>query len=120
MKTTRRTVLAHGGKAILAAAALPLLPAINPAQAQQDARPDPLREGVQALVNEIRRDLGGHITMGEFWRLQEVADRLEGLPGIQPVANELWRRWKARTPPNFGMSIADVISTANRMAGRAA
>ena len=119
MAITRRDVLAHGGKVIATAAVLPFLPPINPAQAQQDARPDPLREGVQALVNEIRRDLGGHITMGEFWRLQQVADRLEGLPGIQPVANELWRRWKPRTPPSFGMSIADVISIARDIAGRA-
>ena len=37
MQATRRDVLAHGGKAIAVAAALPFIPAINPAQAQEDA-----------------------------------------------------------------------------------
>ena len=37
MQTTRRDVLAHGGKAIAAAVVLPFIPAITPAQAQEDA-----------------------------------------------------------------------------------
>ena len=112
-KITRRETLARGGQVVAAAAV-----AVTAGVSAKAAQPDPLCEGVQALVNEIRRDLGGQITMGEFWRLQEVADILEALPGIQPVANEQWQRWKPRTPPNFGMSIADVISIANRMGGR--
>ena len=58
------------------------------------ANADPLLEGVQALVNEIRRDLSPDITASTFWALQEAADRLEALPGIQPIPNELWERWK--------------------------
>ena len=31
-----------------------------------------------------------------FVAFQETADRLETLPGIVPVSNEMWERWKAR------------------------
>ena len=113
-KLSRRETLARGGRAIAAAAV-----AVTAGVSAKAAQPDPLCEGVQALVNEIRQGLSGSITMGEFWRLQEAADRLEALPGIQPVANEQWRRWKPRTSPNFGMSMDDVISIAKLMPRRA-
>ena len=58
------------------------------------AQPDPLREGVQALVNEIRQELSGNVVLGSVWVLQEAADRLEALPGIQAIPNEHWARWK--------------------------
>ena len=37
MTVTRREAMKHGGKAVAAAAALPFLPAINPAHAEEDA-----------------------------------------------------------------------------------
>ena len=51
---------------------------------------DPLRAGVQALVNEIRRDLSGEVMAAVHWALQQAADRLEALPGIEAVACEFW------------------------------
>ena len=93
MTVTRRDAMRRGGEAVVAAASA--LTAGVPAKAVQ---PDPLCEGVQALVNEIRQGLAGNITIGDFWTLQETADRLEALPGIQPVANEQWQRWKPRMP----------------------
>ncbi len=62
------------------------------------AQPDPLRAGVQALVNEIRKDLSGEVLCCELWVLQEAADRLEALPGIQTVNNESWDWWRQRHP----------------------
>ena len=57
-------------------------PAMSPAQQ--------LREGVQALVNEIRRDLDPNVMAGVHWALQQAADRLEALPGIEAVPSEFW------------------------------
>ena len=99
-KFSRRTALARGGQAV-AAAAMAMTAGIVPTPAPA-AQPDPLCEGVQALVNEIRQELSGRITMASFWALQEVADRLEALPGIRPVANEGWQRWKPRMPDMLG------------------
>ena len=93
MTISRRDVMKHGGTAFVVAAA-----AVTAGVSSKAAQPDPLREGVQALVNEIRQDLAGNITMGDFWTLQEAADRLEALPGVQPVANEQWQWWKPRMP----------------------
>ena len=94
MSISRRNVLATGAAAITTAAVTAPL-AIKAALA---AQPDPLLACVQALVNEIRRDLSGEVTCGEFWALQEAADRLEALAGIQPVYNELWDRWRQQYP----------------------
>ncbi len=99
MTITRRDAMKRGGKAVVVAAA-----AATVGVSVKAAQPDPLCEGVQALVNEIRQDLSGRgLTAGDDWRLQEVADRLEALPGIRPVANEQWQRWKPRMPhvPGF-------------------
>ena len=79
----------RGGQAVVVAATAVIVGV--PAKA---ARPDPLRDGVQALVNEIRQGLNGNITTASFSALQEVADRLEALPGIQPTPNEHWERWR--------------------------
>ena len=76
MSISRRDAL-MGATAAVAVAGVPTAVA---------AHPDPLRAGVQALVNEIRQDLGPDVTMGVYWALQEAAD----LPGIQALANELW------------------------------
>ena len=89
-KLSRRETLARGGQAVAAAAV-----AMTAGVSAKAAQPDPLREGVQALVNEIRQDLDGKIMTSSFWALMEVADRLEALPGIQPIPNEDWERyWK--------------------------
>ena len=98
MTITRRDAMKRGGKAVVVAAA-----AVAAGVSVKAAQPDPLCEGVQALVNEIRKDLSGRgITAGDDWRLQEVADRLEALPGIQPVANERWQQWRPRMPHVLG------------------
>ena len=94
-KFTRRETLARGGQAVAAAAV-----AMTAGVAAKAAQPDPLREGVQVLVNEIRQDRKGSVTTASFWALQEVADRLEALPGIQPLSNEFWKGW-ARYPAPF-------------------
>ncbi len=118
-KITRRETLARGGQAA-AAAAVAMTAGIVPTPAKA-ARPDPLREGVQALVNEIRQDLSGSITTGTFWTLQETADRLEALPGIQPVANEIWERyWKPQLARQAGKeSPVKEWPVLRRTAGRA-
>ena len=101
MTITRRDAMKRGGKAVVVAAA-----AVAAGVLTKAAQPDPLCEGVQALVNEIRQDLGGNITISSFSTLQEVADRLEALPGIQPIPNEIreryWRPSRARLPYNRG------------------
>ena len=93
MNATRRDVVKGGGNAVLVAAmAMTAAVVTPPAKASQ---PDRLRKGVQALVNEIRRGLNGNITTASFSALQEVADRLEALPDIQPIPNEIWERWRS-------------------------
>ena len=85
MSISRRTILTGASAALIATTAAPLV-----AHAAQAAQPAELRVGVQALVREIRQGLSGQIVMCTFWALQEVADRLEALPGVQAVANEHW------------------------------
>ncbi len=79
MQISRRNAL-MGATAAVSVAAVPA----------KAAQPDPLREGVQALVNEIRQELPGNAMAGVHWALHEAADRLEALPGIIPVPNESW------------------------------
>ena len=79
---TRRTALL--GTAAVASFAAPL------AAAEYLAEPDPLREGVQALVNEIRASATSQGVMVSFVALQGAADRLEALPGIEPIRNVEW------------------------------
>ena len=98
MNISRRDAMKRGGKAVVVAAA-----AVTAGVSAKASQRDRLCEGVQALVNEIRQDLSGRgITAGDDWRLQEVADRLEALPGIRPVDNEHWQRWKPRMPHILG------------------
>ena len=82
-------IVATGVAAIVATATgVPL--AIKAAGVKAALAGDPLRAGVQALVNEIRRDLSGEVMAAVHWALQQAADRLEVLPGIEAVACEFW------------------------------
>ncbi len=56
---------------------------------------DPRIEDIQALVSDLRNCDPG-IMVAVFVAFQEVADRLETLPGISPVPSEEWNRWKLR------------------------
>ena len=77
---TRRDALSGAGAAV-AVASVPTAVA---------AQPDPLLAGVQALVNEIRRDLDPKVIVAVHWALQQAADRLEALPGIEAAACGFW------------------------------
>ncbi len=57
----------------------------------------PQLEYIQALVSDLR-NCDGSLMMAVFVGFQEVADRLEALPGIVPVPNELWSRLKPTLP----------------------
>ena len=77
---------------------------------------DPRLEGIQALVSDLRNVDRGTI-MAVYVAVQEVADRLETLPGIAPVANEWWRTWRAEhhdKPTNLEWPIGPYLT-----AGRA-
>ncbi len=54
---------------------------------------NPQLAGIQALVSDLR-NVHPNIPMCVFVAFQEVADRLETLPGISPVPSEEWSRWK--------------------------
>ncbi len=55
---------------------------------------DPKLSDIQALVSELRNS-DGSIIMAVWVAFHEVADRLEALPGIVPVPNEMWHTWRA-------------------------
>ncbi len=83
---TRRAAL-KGTAAVAAVVAVPVA---------MTAQADPLREGVQALVNEIREIRNPMAKGGVFLSfpgLQEAADRLEAMPGIEPVRNDRWVKY---------------------------
>ena len=60
---------------------------------------------IQSLVSELR-NCGGDTMMAVWVALQLVADRLEALPGIAPVPDEMWQRWKPKQPELTGESLA--------------
>ncbi len=91
MQISRRNAL-MGATAAVAVAAVPA----------KAAQPDPLRGGVQALVNEIRQDLSPEVITVAHWALQQAADRLEALPGIQALPNEYWQIWRQDFGRRFG------------------
>ena len=91
MSISRRDALL-GASAAVAVVAVPTT---------ASARPDRLRAGVQALVQEIRQGLSGQVIMATYWALQEAADRLEALPGIQAVRCEHWPQ-EGRTLERYG------------------
>ncbi len=92
MSISRRDALL-GATAAVAVAGVPTAVA---------AHPDPLRAGVQALVNEIRQDLSPEVITVAHWALQQAADRLEALPGIQALPNEYWEIWRQDFGRRFG------------------
>ncbi len=92
MSITRRDALL-GATAAVAVAGVPTAVA---------AQPDPLLAGVQALVNEIRQDLTPNITSAAHWALQQAADRLEALPGVEALPNEHWEIWRQDFGRRFG------------------
>ena len=57
------------------------------------ASEDPRLEDIQALVSDLR-NCDRSLMMAVWVAFQEVADRLETLPGVVPVPNEMWRKWK--------------------------
>ncbi len=59
------------------------------------ASEDPQLADIQALVSDLR-NCDRSTIMAVYVAFQEVADRLETLPGIVPVPNEMWAREKAR------------------------
>ena len=56
---------------------------------------DPQLEYIQALVSDLR-NVTENMPMCVYVAFQETADRLEALPGIVPVPNATWQRWKAK------------------------
>lgn len=89
MEISRRGAIAGAGAAIVTGAvAVPLATKAAP------AAPDPRLEDIQALVSDLR-NCDRNLMMAVYVAFQEVADRLETLPGIVPVANEWWRNWRA-------------------------
>ncbi len=92
MSISRRDAL-MGATAAVAVAGVPAAVA---------AHPDPLLVGVQALVNEIRQNLPPEVITVAHWALQQAADRLEALPGIQALPNEYWEIWRQDFGRRFG------------------
>ncbi len=67
---------------------------------------NPKLADIQALVSELR-NIDEVIPASVWFYLQEVADRLETLPGIGPVPNENWSTWKSRlVEPVAGQSFS--------------
>jgi hypothetical protein len=91
MKMTRRKALRLGTAAMASAS-------VTGMGTHAVAKPpDPLRDGVQALVNEIRGPGLEGSQLISYCALQEVADLLETLPGIESIRNDAWEeKWKER------------------------
>ncbi len=105
MQITRRNALL-GATAAVAVAGVP-------AAVRGD---NPTLDVIQALVSDLRNCDRG-IMMAVWVAFQEVADRLETLPGIVPVANEWWHTWRAEhhdKPTNLKWPIGPYLT-----AGRA-
>ena len=67
------------------------------------AEENPTIENIQAFYSELR-NVNSSIPAGLWVAFQEAADRVETDPGIVPVPNEQWRKWKARlNDPTPGM-----------------
>ncbi len=77
---------------------------------------DPRTEDIQALVFDLR-NCDRSTMMAVYVAFQEVADRLETLPGVAPVANEWWCTWRAEhhdRPTNLKWPIGPYL-TAGRV-----
>ena len=80
------------------------------------AADNPQLENIQALVSDLR-NCDRSLMMAVWVAFQEVADRLETLPGIVPVPNEWWRTWRAEhhdKPTNLEWPIGPYL-TAGRV-----
>ena len=56
---------------------------------------NPRLEDIQALVCDLR-NVDGKTIMAVWVAFHEVADRLEALPGIEPVPSEGWRAFRSK------------------------
>ncbi len=77
------------------------------------ASEDPQLSDIQALVSELRNTDGATI-MAVWVAFHEVADRLEALPGIEPVPSEEWRTWRSQhhdKPTNLKWPIGPYLTT---------
>lgn len=104
MQISRRDLFLSGTAAAVITGAITIPLAIKAAgvKAALSIHPDLLLAGVQTLVREIRQELPGSIIVRAEWALQEVADRLEALPGIEVVSNEHWDIWRQDFDRRFG------------------
>ena len=93
MSISRRSALiGASAAAVTGAAVVPL--AIKAANVKAAlAMPGPRIEDIQALVSDLR-DCDRNIMAAVFVAFQEVADRLETLPGVVSVPDEKWCEWK--------------------------
>ena len=105
MNLTRRDALLGATAAAVVTTAITASLAIKAAgvKAALSNQPDLLLVGVQILVNEIRQDLHAGITTASFWALQQAADRLEMLPGVQAISNAHWDVWRGDMGRRFGL-----------------
>ncbi len=74
---------------------------------------DPRLEDIQALVSDLR-NCDRSLMMAVWVAFQEVADRLEALPGVVPVPNQMWRAWRAEhheKPTNLEYPIGPYLTT---------
>ena len=83
MSISRRGALMGAGAAVAAAGV--------PRAVQAD---HPNLSELQALVSDLR-NVDTRMPYCVWVAFQETADRLEALPGIEPVPNEMWLRRKA-------------------------
>ena len=93
MQISRRNALVGASAALITGAAVVPLAIKAGATKAALAMPGPRIEDIQALVADLR-DCDRNIMTAVFVAFQEVADRLETLPGVVPVPSEMWCRWK--------------------------
>ncbi len=116
MSISRRTALATGAAAIVTGATVAPLAMKAAATKAALAAPDPRIEDIQALVSDLR-NCDRSTMMAVYVAFQEVADRLEALPGVAPIANEWWCTWRAEhhdKPTNLKWPIGPYL-TAGRV-----
>ena len=93
MQISRRDALVGAGAAAVTGLTVAPL-AIKAAEVKAAlAQAGPRIEDIQALVSDLR-NCDRNIMAAVFVAFQEVADRLETLPGVVPVPNEMWCRSK--------------------------
>ena len=94
MSISRRDALLNAGAALVVTGAAVVPLAIKAANVKAAlATSGPRLDDIQALVSDLR-NCDRNIMAAVFVAFQEVADRLETLPGVVPVPNEMWCRSK--------------------------